>query len=59
MDDLVLRRVHLPLVGTLFRWIAYKNVLFELRSLSCFDLRDMGITRYDIEAVARGECRRS
>ncbi len=41
------------LSGRIRRWNAYRKTLGELEQLSERELRDVGITRYDIQRIAR------
>jgi uncharacterized protein YjiS (DUF1127 family) len=53
-----LRRVHRTLVRMLSRTFEYNSIRDELEQLDSFELRDLGISRSDFEAIARGCYRR-
>lgn len=43
----------MTILGTFRRWAAYQNTVRELSSLDARSLNDLGLTRSDIQRVAR------
>ena len=48
----------LPIIHFIQRWKRYGRVVQELSRLSDRELADIGITRCDIDPIARGQLRR-
>jgi|GEM_PF-3144139 len=46
----------LPLWSSLRRWLRYRAALRQLRQLSAGELRDLGLRRAELRAIARSVC---
>jgi uncharacterized protein YjiS (DUF1127 family) len=52
-----MRKLLVNLLARYRAYVAYRNAVHELSSMSDRELQDIGISRYDISNVARQTCK--